>query len=76
MKKIISFVQSDSFKSFIHTFGSDLLWETAVAAAGSHILTDGDFSKTALLTFGYAVFRTFSRDLIQFLRKKYPKRIN
>lgn len=75
MKKLFLFLSSDSFRSFYHTFFTDLLWESAVAAAGTHILT-GDLSKTALYALGYAVFRTFVRDLIQFLRNKYPKRIN
>lgn len=73
MKKLISFIQSDSFKSFLHTFWTDLLWESTVAAAFTHILSNGDISKTALSTLGYAIFRTFLRDLREFLKKKYPK---
>lgn len=69
-----SFFKSNTFKSFLHTFLTDLFWESAVAAAFSHILTNGDLSKTALSTLGYAIFRTFLRDLGEFLRKKYPKK--
>ncbi len=66
MKKLF---QNDHFKSFIHTFITDLLWDMTVGASVSHIFFEKDFSETALYALGYAVFRTLIRALREYFDK-------
>lgn len=67
MKKLTTFLKNDNIQSFLHTFVTDLLWDAAVGGAVTHIITNQDFSRTALYTLGYAVFRT----LIRVLKNNY-----
>lgn len=67
MKKLLN---NEHFRSFIHTFWTDLLWEASVSSAVAHIFLQQDFSRTALLALGYAVFRT----LLRLIRTTYFKK--
>ncbi len=61
--------QNEHFQSFFHTFVTDLLWEVTVAAAAAHIFFDQDYSKTAFLALGYAIFRTLIKALREYFQK-------
>lgn len=56
--------------SFLHSLLTDIVWDAGVSAAAGQILTNGDWSKTALLALGYAVFRTMCRELRIYLFDK------
>ena len=73
MKKFVQFLYSENFKSFLHTFWTDLVWDTATGATAGHIIFNGDFGWTTLSVLGYSVWRTFWRALREYFKKKYPK---
>lgn len=55
-------------KSFLLSLITDLAYDGVVGAAFTHIISQGDLSKTALYALGYAVFRTFIRVLTRELK--------
>ncbi len=70
----MKFLYSDTFKSFLHTFFTDLVWDLGVGATFGHLIS-GDFSTQTFMAFGYAIFRTFFRAVREFLELKYPKQM-
>jgi len=67
------FLQDPTFISFMHSFITNLIWEASVTAAVTHVVTNGDWSWTALSAVGYAIFRTFLQEVRNYLRKRFAK---
>ena len=71
-KYALKVLHDANFKSFAHTFITDILYDAAVGMAFSGVVT-GDFSKASLYALGYAVFRTLLRTLREWSYTKFPK---
>lgn len=71
--KILAFFHRPAVESFLHTLITDLLYDSAVGAAFTHIFVSKDFSETALYALGYSIFRTLVRIGREELKKKFPR---